>query len=344
MSNAMYANPMKEDSLHKQNNPLFFPRNWRWWRGLRDIIIFDKQKNIIKNEFFDLDENTLVYLFSVDERKDEVIEIMGHHYLVLRRNIEWGTIFFFRDLTPLQSFHITLTVIALLWSLLWLIVIYLLSRYLARITIEPIREQSKELEAYSHNVAHELRTPLSIMKSNLELLRMKPESRFIDSTDEEIIGMERIIESLLFLAKPNWTDEKKQLDITKKTEEIIEKYKDENSIKYTHEKKHLWKEANEELYTRVLCNLIENAIKYKSVWDITVVINKNSIIITNTIENNLSDDERRKITKVFYQWDTSRNSTGYWLGLALVKKIVEISGWTMDIITKERKFSVIIRF
>jgi hypothetical protein len=32
---------------------------------------------------------------------------------------------------------------------------------------------------------------------------MKPESRFIDSTDEEIIGMERIIESLLFLAKPN---------------------------------------------------------------------------------------------------------------------------------------------
>lgn len=27
MSNAMYANPMKEDSLHKQNNPLFFPRN-----------------------------------------------------------------------------------------------------------------------------------------------------------------------------------------------------------------------------------------------------------------------------------------------------------------------------
>ena len=55
------------------------------------------------------------------------------------------------------------------------------------------------------------------MKSNLELLRMKPESRFIDSTDEEIIGMERIIESLLFLAKPNGSDEKKQLDITKKT-------------------------------------------------------------------------------------------------------------------------------
>lgn len=139
-----------------------------------------------------------------------------------------------------------------------------MARYLARITIEPIREQSKELEAYSHNVAHELRTPLSVMRSNLELLKIKPEPRFINSTDEEISGMERIIESLLFLAKPGESNEKKELNITKKTEEIIEKYKNENPIHYTHEKKHIFKKTNEELYNRILCNLIENAIKYKS--------------------------------------------------------------------------------
>lgn len=135
---------------------------------------------------------------------------------------------------------------------------------MAHITIEPIREQSRELEAYSHNVAHELRTPLSIMRSNLELLRIKPESRFISSTDEEISGMERIIESLLFLAKPGESNNQKDLNITKKTEEIIEKYSQENTIKYTHEKKNILKKSSEELYNRILCNLIENAIKYKS--------------------------------------------------------------------------------
>jgi K+-sensing histidine kinase KdpD len=102
------------------------------------------------------------------------------------------------------------------------------------------------------------------MRTNLELLRIKPESRFINSTDEEISSMERIIESLLFLAKPGESNIQKDLNITKKTEEIIEKYNQENRIEYTHEKKNIIKKISEELYSRILCNLIENAIKYKS--------------------------------------------------------------------------------
>lgn len=175
-----------------------------------------------------------------------------------------STVFIFHDLTPLRDFHLTLIAIALIGSLLALIIIYLLARYLARLTIEPIREQSRELEAYSHNVAHELRTPLSVMRSNLELLKIKPESRFIDSTDEEITGMERIIESLLFLAKPDQGMTKTDINITTKTEEIISKYTPENAIKLSSEKKDIYKNGSTELYTRILCNLIENAIKYKS--------------------------------------------------------------------------------
>ena len=175
-----------------------------------------------------------------------------------------STVFIFHDLTPLRDFHLTLIAIALMGSLLALIIIYLLARYLARLTIEPIREQSRELEAYSHNVAHELRTPLSVMRSNLELLKIKPESRFIDSTNEEITGMERIIESLLFLAKPDQGMTKTDINITTKTEEIISKYTPENPIKYTSDKKYIHKHGSTELYTRILCNLIENAIKYKS--------------------------------------------------------------------------------
>lgn len=102
------------------------------------------------------------------------------------------------------------------------------------------------------------------MRSNLELLRLKPETRFIDSTDEEITGMQRIIESLLFLAKPDGSDLRKELDITSKTLEIIEKYIPENPIKFTSDKKHIHAKCSGELYGRILCNLIENAIKYRS--------------------------------------------------------------------------------
>lgn len=343
-SSMIDINPGMREVIKNENTPLRWPRNDEKRRWPRDIIVFDTEKNIIKNDFLFIDDILTEQLFLLQEKVNNTIEINEHIYLITRSNIDDTVIFFFRDLTALRSFHFTLIIIALFWSLIGLILIYFLARYLAWITIAPIREQALELEAYSHNVAHELRTPLSIMRSNLELLKIKPDPKFINSTDEEITGMERIIESLLFLAKPNTSNEKKIIDITKKTEEIIEKYKWESSIQFIHEKKHIQKNANEELYNRIICNLIENAIKYKSEWTIQVELTKNSINISNSVDRDFSEIEQKNLTKVFYQWDTSRNSTGYWLGLALVEKIIDILWWKMDIQTKEKKFIVRINF
>ena len=344
-SNMIDMNPGIREVIKNENIPIFrWPKNDEKRRWPRDVIVFDTAKNVIKNDFFIIDSKITEQLFWLQERENNTLEINAHTYLITRKNIDETVVFLFRDLTSLRSFHFTLIVIALLWSLVGLIIIYLLARYLARITIEPIREQSRELESYSHNVAHELRTPLSVMRSNLELLRIKPEQRFINSTDEEISGMERIIESLLFLAKPEESNKKEELNITKKTEDIIEKYTNETPIQYVHEKKHIFKKINEELYNRILCNLIENAIKYRSEWEIKIELTKKNITISNNIDHDLSEIEVKNITKIFYQWDKSRNSTGYGLGLALVTKIVEISGWNMNIETKDKRFIVEIRF
>jgi hypothetical protein len=63
--------------------------------------------------------------------------------------------------------------------------------------------------------------------------------------------MERIIESLLFLAKPDESNSKKEINITKKTEEIIEKYKNEATIIYSHEKKNLIKKSFRKLRQKI---------------------------------------------------------------------------------------------
>ena len=313
-------------------------------RGPRDIIIFNAQKQIIKNDFLNLGTEDINQLYWLALNKVHKIEFEWHTYLVAKNTIGDTTVLLFRDLSPIYDFHISLIFIALIGSGIILFIIFLLSLYLARITIAPIRAQSRELESYSHNVAHELRTPLSVMRSNLELLRIKPESRFIESTDEEISSMERIIDSLLFLAKPTESFEKNPLNITKKTGEIIERYKGQSEIQYTHEKRHTQVQINEELYNRIICNLIENAIKYKSEWDIQIHISKNNIQISNQIDSIFNEDELKNITKVFYQWDQSRSSSGYGLWLALVQKIIDISGWKMQISTKNKEFVVEISF
>jgi signal transduction histidine kinase len=47
-----------------------------------------------------------------------------------------------------------------------------LSYFLARKTLKPITETNKKLKEYNHNLAHELKTPLSVIKSDLELLEL----------------------------------------------------------------------------------------------------------------------------------------------------------------------------
>jgi len=176
-------------------------------------------------------------------------------------------------------------VIAFIGSIIGFFVIFFLAKYLARLTIRPIQEHNKELESYSHNVAHELRTPLSVMRSNLELLRIKPEDRFIQSTDDEISNMEHIIESLLFLAKPTRNNiENRKVNIVKLTEECIEKYRAKDNIQWETENIDISENIDSELYKRMLSNLIENAIKYKSEWNVCIEIKDTILSIKNTVE------------------------------------------------------------
>ncbi|MDP3381132.1 MAG: histidine kinase dimerization/phospho-acceptor domain-containing protein [bacterium] len=81
------------------------------------------------------------------------------------------------------------------------IIIYFFSLRLAYLTTKPIKETNQKLIDYNHNLAHELKTPLAIIKTNLELLDISYDKDLVKSSFEEISSMENIISSLLFLAE-----------------------------------------------------------------------------------------------------------------------------------------------
>lgn len=86
--------------------------------------------------------------------------------------------------------------------------------------------------------------------------------------------------------------------------------------------------ANEELLKQVWINLIDNAIKFSDEGGtITITIETESEHLVVCISNSgipIAKEAQRKIFKKFYQADESHGSEGNGIGLAIVKRVVEL--------------------
>ncbi|OPJ65926.1 sensor histidine kinase [Clostridium chromiireducens] len=93
--------------------------------------------------------------------------------------------------------------------------------------------------------------------------------------------------------------------------------------------------GNEELLMQVWANLFSNAIKFTpDNGTITCTLRRSDSFIITTISDNgigISEDVRKHIFEKFYQGDKSHSSEGNGLGLALVKRIIDLCNGTIEV-------------
>ena len=195
-------------------------------------------------------------------------------------------------------------------------------------------------KALSSSIAHELNTPVAVMKSSLEiyLMKNKVEDRelkeLLDNFDENIDRISKIIESLLFLNRRENAISRK-FDIKDLVEEIVfdlEDLAEEKNVNL------ISKMGSREIYTsdilleRVLYNLGKNAIAYNKEGGLVVFDfaedEENYFIYVRDTGLGIDEEEKEKVFDLFYRVDESRNKKtgGYGIGLNLVKNIVEKLG------------------
>lgn len=195
-------------------------------------------------------------------------------------------------------------------------------------------------KALSSSIAHELNTPVAVMKSSLEiyLMKNKVEDRelkeLLDNFDENIDRISKIIESLLFLNRRENAISRK-FDIKDLVEEIVfdlEDLAEEKNVNL------ISKMRSREIYTsdilleRVLYNLGKNAISYNKDGGLVVFDfsedEENYFIYVRDTGLGIDEEEKEKVFDLFYRVDESRNKKtgGYGIGLNLVKNIVEKLG------------------
>ena len=187
------------------------------------------------------------------------------------------------------------------------------------------------------DISHEIKTPLMQISSTIELIEedckpYKPQLEMIKSKVEQI---STLVRQILFIEKLNENLKKEKINLADYIKELLRDYENVAKQKWIQINLKINSSpeiiANRYYLDRLFWNLLSNAIKYnKKNWKINILIDKNKIIVEDTWIW-INQENLDKIFNRFYKWE---NSDGTWLGLSIVKKIVELLGWNIKVYSK----------
>ena len=202
--------------------------------------------------------------------------------------------------------------------------------------IDELVDNSKNI---SGSIAHDLKKPLTKLKTNLELASIKVKNKnsikFIEDSIIEADNLIKIFNALLDIA--SFESEKKQdfkvFNLSKSITSLIEIYSpvfEDNNIKLkSNIKKNLKLFGNKILLTQAFTNILDNSIKYalnaKRIIEINLIETENNIDL-EFIDNGEGIDENdySKVFDRFVRLEKNRQTNGNGLGLSMVKAIVKL--------------------
>lgn len=228
-----------------------------------------------------------------------------------------------------------------------LILAYILTRYMVNQSMKPIINILQFQETFSSNITHELNSPLTSIKGNLEVSLRRDRSleeykETLKSALNQVDEIIYILNNLFLLA----TSKFKPLDLHKENvmiatiiDETIEKYEPlaySKNIKFNLSvQQNLYYECDGHLMKRVIENLIDNAVNYAPANDfikISAIPGKknNILIISNTYEGTIKGEIKDLFSPFHRGKDvTEKNIKGKGLGLYLVQYIIHSHGGTI---------------
>lgn len=189
------------------------------------------------------------------------------------------------------------------------------------------------------NVSHEFKTPIASIEGYATLLQnpsLSQEKRIYYV--EKILGntgrLSKLSSNVLTLSKLENQEtvmNKKEYRLDEQLRKAVLLLEDKWSAKnleFDIELERQFFYGNEQLLDQVWFNLLDNAIKYSPRGEtIRVSIDTTPTTVSVTIANNgngMSEETQKHIFEKFYQGDAFRKTDGNGLGLALVKRIVDL--------------------
>lgn len=208
----------------------------------------------------------------------------------------------------------------------------------SKIAFKTSEEAYKKQKKFITNASHELKTPLTVISADLDLIEMDyGKSEWSDSIRNQVHVLTNMTKEMVDLSRLEENDPKNYpflnfsiSDVATKMCEQFEPLFDREKIEFSHEiSENLEMQGNKSLFERLIAIFLENSLKYtggdnkKSYFDISK-INKNRIefVFSNTLDK---DDELdiKQIMERFYR-SPSNKKDGSGIGLSIADEIIKL--------------------
>ncbi len=207
----------------------------------------------------------------------------------------------------------------------------------------PIKTTMDNQKQFIADASHELRTPIAVIKTNLELVlsneeeKVKEQKTWLNYATKEASRMDKIVGDLLFLSRADLNQipfNFENIDIIYLIKDAIEMTKglpkaNDITMLLTSKYENVYINADKNKITQLIMILLDNSIKYSKGDNKRIIVNvdikKNDVVIKVTDNGvGISEEDIDKVFTRFYRVDKSRNNTkGSGLGLSIAQWIVK---------------------
>ena len=217
--------------------------------------------------------------------------------------------------------------------------------------IVQVKRLQKEKKNFFMAASHELKTPIAVLKGQIESMLYnigdyRDRDTYLKDSLDVLNRMEELVREILLSVKTEYQDSSYEFEkfdlclvIEGKISEVQMLAKQKKIYIYNLMPQHFVINANKNLFSKVLANIIGNAIEYSPQnSEVIIYIKKDNILsITNT-NAYINPHDLESIFEPFYRVEKSmnRNTGGSGLGLYIVKNILNLHGIKYNMENTER--------
>ncbi len=251
------------------------------------------------------------------------------------------------DVTSQMSVLNELSINLLMIEVISLFLIFIISSFFTNKSVKPLEEAFMKQKNFISNASHELKTPLAVIKTNLDVLNnsvslKEEDKKWLRYANEEIDQMSKMVNEFLYLAKMENNKEENSFTIVDLSSTVngvllsMEAVAFEKHITVDDDiAENVFVRGNADELKRLIVILVDNAIKYCNengdiVVKLSVQNNSGFFLIKNT-GTVISVKDKNIIFERFYRAnkERERKSQSYGIGLSIAKFTCEKHGFNI---------------